>query len=145
MQEERYEIEIVNEGKTLEVRGYEALKAFALKRCDEYRKQVPAEITDYSQYKECKAMRAQLRNTAKAINDRKIIEVHALTDSFVSQCKEVCDLLTSTADLFTEPMERYKGKEKAPKGCIVIKGDEEALNRIEKYLRRNGFEYSRKE
>lgn len=145
MEEEKYDIEITDAGKDLEIKSFETLKGFILEKCDQYRKEVPGDIQSYAELKDCKAKRAALRATSKAINDRKILEVKNLTEKFVSQCKEVCGLLDDTADLFNDPIDRYMGVEKKPTATLTIKADLETIDRVEKYLKKQKIEYKRKD
>lgn len=143
MDEKEYEIECVSDGRTVSLGSYETLKAFTLERCDEYRRQCPSAIADGFQLKEAKKRRALLNKTAKQINDRKVLEIRDLTGAFSDQVKEICDLIKATAGLYDERIKAYEGYE--PKGSVSVKGTKEGLDRLERYLKRNGYEYTRKE
>lgn len=143
MDEKEYEIECVSDGKTVSLSSYETLKAFTLERCDEYRMECPGAIADGFQLKEAKRKRALLNKTAKQINDRKVLEIRDLTGTFSDQVREICDLIKATAALYDEKIKAYEGYE--PKSSITIKGSKEQLDRLERYLKRANYEYSRKE
>lgn len=143
MDEKEYEITYVSDGKTVSLGSYETLKAFTLQRCDEYRKECPGAIADEFQLKEAKKKRALLNKTAKQINDRKVLEIKDLTGTFSDQVREICDLIKATANLYDEKIKAYEGYE--PKGSIAVKGAKDQLDRLERYLKRNKFDYSRKE
>ncbi len=143
MEEKEFEIECVSDGKTVSLASYETLKAFALERCDGYRKECPTAIVDGFQLKEAKRKRALLNKTAKAINDRRLLEIKELTGEFSDQCREICDIIKGTASLYDERIKAYEGCE--AKATISAKGTKEEMDRLERYLKRNKYEYSRKE
>lgn len=145
MEEKQFEIVFKNEGGVAEIDAFEALRKFALEKCDEYRKQVPTKIETKAELKAAKDARAALNNTAKMINARKIIEIKERTGKLQSQAKEICDLFESTADLFKAPIEAFEGKEKKPVSTITVKADPATIDKVEAYLKRNKIEYSRKD
>lgn len=145
MEEKQFEIVFKNEGGVAEIDAFEALRKFALEKCDEYRKQVPSKIETKAELKAAKDARAALNNTAKMINARKIIEIKELTGKLQSQAKEICDLFESTADLFKAPIDAFEGKEKKPVSTLTVKADPATIDKVEAYLKRNKIEYTRKD
>lgn len=143
MEEKEFEIAYVSDGKSVSLASYEALKAFTLGRCDEYRKRCPEAIADDAQLREAKEARALLNKTAKAINDRKLAEIRDLTGAFSEQCKEICDLIKATASLYDEKIKAYEGHE--PRETVAVKGTKAQMDRLERYLKKNNYDYSRKE
>ena len=147
MNERKFEIAYVSDGKSVSLASYETLKAFTLERCDAYRRECPPAIADDIQLKEAKERRAALNRTAKAINDRKILEIKELTGAFTEQVKEICDLIKGTAGLYDDAIKRYEGKtpKEAKTAYTIIPADEETSRKLERYLSRNKIEYSKKE
>lgn len=69
-------------------------------------------ITNDSEKKEAKAIRANLNKVIKAINQKRINDVNNLVSLYESQCKEIVEIFDKAQKEFGEQIKTYEDKVK---------------------------------